>query len=171
MYVGRNYGFRAWFYFRNGWSTYFAFIFAAINTLTVTYYLAIEKAPTLNALFPSFVHYVIIMTSIGIPVLAFIGYVHYKKTSARKAEVDIGYETDPYRARNMVNSEISLALDLEIIILLLNVLNGEKLSKEENERIKKMHKGFVEFNNKRTFKNRMDVIAFRNSDKKHDYDY
>jgi len=26
-------GFRGWFYFRMGWSTYFAFIFAAINTL------------------------------------------------------------------------------------------------------------------------------------------
>ena len=40
-----NLAFRAWFYFRQGWSTYFAFIFAAINTLTVTYYLAIEKIP------------------------------------------------------------------------------------------------------------------------------
>ena len=38
MTVARNSGFRAWFYFRNGWSLYFAFIFAAINTLTVTYY-------------------------------------------------------------------------------------------------------------------------------------
>jgi hypothetical protein len=39
--------FRAWFYFRNGWSMYFAFIFAAINTLTVTYYLAIDEIPFL----------------------------------------------------------------------------------------------------------------------------
>ena len=39
--------FRAWFYFRNGWSLYFAFIFAAINTLVVTYYLAIDKIPFL----------------------------------------------------------------------------------------------------------------------------
>ena len=50
----RNLAFRAWFYFRNGWSTYFAFIFAAINTLTVTYFLAIERAPSLQAIFPSF---------------------------------------------------------------------------------------------------------------------
>ena len=46
--------FRAWFYFRNGWGTYFAFIFAAINTLTVTYFLAIEEYPILNSIFPSF---------------------------------------------------------------------------------------------------------------------
>ena len=37
-----------------GWGTYFAFIFAAINTLTVTYYLAIENYPVLKAIFPSF---------------------------------------------------------------------------------------------------------------------
>ena len=26
--------FRAWFYFRTGWAVYFAFIFAAVNTLS-----------------------------------------------------------------------------------------------------------------------------------------
>ena len=60
-------GFRAWFYFRNGWSLYFAFIFAAVNTLTVTYYLAIERVPFLLGIFPSFLHYVIIIPVIAIP--------------------------------------------------------------------------------------------------------
>ena len=50
----QNIGFRAWFYFRQGWATYFAFIFAAINTLTVTYYLAIENYPFLNNIFPPY---------------------------------------------------------------------------------------------------------------------
>ena len=49
-----NVGFRFWYYFRSGYGTYFAFILAAVNTLTVTYYLAIEKFPTLQAVFPSF---------------------------------------------------------------------------------------------------------------------
>ena len=52
--------FRAWYYFRMGWSTYFAFIFAAINTLTVTYFLAIENYPQLLEIFPTFLQYVII---------------------------------------------------------------------------------------------------------------
>ena len=43
-----NAGFRAWFYFRQGWTTYFAFIFAAINTMVVTYYLAVENIPILQ---------------------------------------------------------------------------------------------------------------------------
>ena len=54
--MARNPGFRAWFYFRNGWSLYFGFIFAAINTLTVTFYLAIDKYPDLSWLFPTFFH-------------------------------------------------------------------------------------------------------------------
>ena len=56
FYMGKNLGFRAWFYFRNGWSMYFAFMFAAINTLTVTYFLAIERVPFLTTIFPSFIH-------------------------------------------------------------------------------------------------------------------
>ena len=50
----RNLAFRAWYYFRMGWSTYFAFIFAAINTLTVTYFLAIDNYPFLQEIFPTF---------------------------------------------------------------------------------------------------------------------
>ena len=45
--------FRAWYYFRMGWSTYFAFILAAINTLTVTYFLAIDNYPSLKSVFLS----------------------------------------------------------------------------------------------------------------------
>ena len=64
-----NLGFRGWFYFRQGWSVYFAFIFAAVNTLTVTYFLAIENYPVLKDVFPSFIHYVAILVLIGIPLL------------------------------------------------------------------------------------------------------
>ena len=60
----KNIFFRSWFYFRQGWSVYFAFIFAALNTLIVTYYLAIENAPFLKSLFPSFIEYVVILVTI-----------------------------------------------------------------------------------------------------------
>ena len=53
-------GFRGWFYFRTGWSTYFVFILAAINTLTVTYFLAIDNYPVLKAVFPTFEQYALI---------------------------------------------------------------------------------------------------------------
>ena len=84
-----NLVFRCWYYFRMGWSTYFAFILAAINTLTVTYFLAIDNYPSLKTIFPSFEIYITIIVSIGIPLLIAIGYAHFKKSQAFKSEVDI----------------------------------------------------------------------------------
>ena len=66
-------GFRFWYYFRSGYGTYFAFILAATNTLTVTYYLAIEKFPGLQEIFPSFGQYILIIACVGIPLLTVIG--------------------------------------------------------------------------------------------------
>ena len=161
--MARNSGFRAWFYFRNGWSLYFAFIFAAINTLTVTYYLAIEKYPDLHWIFPTFVHYVVIITAIGIPFLVLVGYVHYKRTAARKAEVDISYETDPYKARTLVNTEISIKLNLQLIDIVMKLSKNEKISDEKYEEIKKLYDELSKFLDDRTFKNKMDLKFLRDN--------
>lgn len=67
----QNIGFRGWFYFRQGWATYFAFIFAAVNTLVVTYYLAIENIPALKIIFPTFYVYFTFGVILGIPLLIF----------------------------------------------------------------------------------------------------
>ena len=65
----KNLTFRGWFYFRTGWATYFAFIVVAVNALTVTFFLAIEKYPLLSVIFPTFFHYVVIVVGIGVPLL------------------------------------------------------------------------------------------------------
>ena len=83
--------FRLWLYFRQGWTTYFAFVFAAINTLTVTYFLAIENYPFLSQVFPSFILYILTVASIGLPLLVVVGYVHFKKSPAYRSEADISY--------------------------------------------------------------------------------
>ena len=159
-----NKGFRAWFYFRNGWSLYFAFIFAAINTLTVTYYLAIEKYPDLHWLFPTFIHYVVIMVSIGIPFLILVGYVHYKRTAARKAEVDISYETDAYKARTLVNTEITMKLNLQLIDIVMKLSKNETISDEKYEEIKNLYMELSKFQEDRNFKNKMDLKFLRDTD-------
>ena len=153
----KNIVFRAWFYFRNGWSMYFAFIFAAINTLTVTYYLAIERIPFLVNLFPSFIHYVMIVTAIGIPILVLVGYAHYKRSGARKAEIDIGYEVDPYKARTLVNTEMLLKMNFSLSLMLTKLLNDEKLSQDEVKEIKKAQEKLSEFTEKRSFTNKLDL--------------
>ena len=164
--MAENPGFRAWFYFRNGWSMYFAFIFAAINTLTVTYFLAIERAPSLQAIFPSFFQYVLIVSLIGAPLLIGIGYAHWKRTKARKAEVDIGFETNPYQRRFIVNTEIILHLNMTLIEMLMRSTSGEKLTENEMKEIQ-VYKDDIENHIKqRTFKNQMDYQFFKKIDKK-----
>ena len=106
-------GFRGWFYFRMGWSTYFVFILAAINTLTVTYFLAIDNYPTLKSIFPSFEQYAVMMVCIGIPLLILVGYAHFKKTLAYKSEMDVMIESNPYITRNTVNADLSLNQNIQ----------------------------------------------------------
>jgi len=77
--MGKKSPFRVWFYFRQGWAIYFAFMLAAVNTLTVTYYLAIERLPVLQTIFPTFLQYILITIFTGVPILVFVGYAHYKK--------------------------------------------------------------------------------------------
>ena len=149
--------FRAWYYFRMGWSTYFAFILAAINTLTVTYFLAIDNYPSLKLIFPSFEIYILIIVSIGFPVLITIGYAHFKRTQAFKSEIDVMIESNPYQRRNTVNNEINLRVNLQLMKLLTKLVNNEKLDTSESENLKKLIKTFEEFTENRSFVNNSDI--------------
>ena len=160
----KNIGFRFWFYFRSGWSSYFAFILAALNTLTVTYYLAIEKYPVLQAVFPNFLQYVLIVVSIGIPLLILVGYAHWKKTPAYRSEADIWMESNPYQARMLVNSEMLMQLNLKLIDLLIKQSKNESTSDAELNEIIKLHKEFLEHSEKRTFTNKKDIDFYKNND-------
>ena len=159
--MGENKGFRSWYYFRMGWSTYFAFIFAAINTLTVTYYLAIEKVPILISIFPSFIQYVLIVSVIGIPFLIAIGYVHFKRSKAFKSEVDITVETNPYQRRTVVNTELLLEINLKLIEYLIKLSKDEKISEQEVEELVEKNKRISKHVKDRTFSNSTDLEFLR----------
>ena len=133
--------FRAWFYFRTGWAVYFAFMFAAVNTLVVTYYLAIDNISFLQQVFPTFGHYVISVILIGIPALIGAGYIHFKKSPGFKSEADIAIESNPHARRNLLNTEAILAAYLFSNDLMMKMLKDEKLTEDE---IKK----FTEIQNK-----------------------
>ena len=153
--------FRAWFYFRNGWSLYFAFILGAINTLTVTYYLAIDKIPFLLNLFPSFTHYIGGAVLIGVPILIAIGFIHYKKSPAFRSDTTIGFETNPFVRRNLINSELNLELNLMIQNLLSRLSNNEKLTGDELNKIQESRNMIDDFINKRSIKNNKDLEYFK----------
>ena len=136
----KNLGFRGWFYFRTGWATYFAFIVAAINALTVTFFLAIEKYPPLSVVFPTFFHYVVIVVAIGVPVLVLVGYTHYKKSKSFRAEQDILIETSPHIRRILQNTEILLPMYLKLTELMVKLSENKKLTDKELEEVSKLQK-------------------------------
>ena len=154
-------GFRAWFYFRQGWSTYFAFIFAAINMLTVTYFLAIENYPALKEVFPTFEQYIMITVFIGVPLLVSVGYAHYKKTPSFRAEADIWMESNPYQARVLVNSQFTLELNVKLADLLLKLSSKQEIKEEEMNEMKALQRKLFEHMAKRTISNKKDQLFFK----------
>lgn len=147
-----NLVFRLWYYFRQGWSIYFAFIFSAINTLVVTYYLAIERAPFLKEIFPSFLYYVLILVGAGIPLLVLIGYAHVKKSAAYKAEADIGFEANPHFRRMLLNTEHLLRQNTLLNELLLKLSNNQTLTESEINEIKNIQNELKQHIDKKTIK-------------------
>jgi len=128
--------FRAWYYFRNGWSTYFAFILAAINTLTVTYFLAIENYPSLKLIFPSFEQYIVILVLVGVPILILVGYAHFKRTVAYRTEAEITWEVNPFLRRMLMNSEIVIPLQIKLTEMIIKLSKKENASEEELTELK-----------------------------------
>ena len=145
----KNLGFRGWFYFRTGWATYFAFIVAAINALTVTFFLAIENYPSLNVIFPTFFHYIVMVVGVGVPVLILVGYVHFKKSKSYRAEQDILIETSPHFRRILQNTEILLPAYLKLTELMVKLSENKKLTDKELEEVSKLQKQLNEHIDKR----------------------
>ena len=135
-------GFRGWYYLRTGWTTYFAFIFAAVNTLVVTYYLAIEKIPLLETIFPTFFSYVLILSVIGVPLLIITGYVHFQKSHAYGSEAEIAAEQNPYfyKAAPGWVRDVQWPLFLKFSELLIKLSNNEKLTENELQEITELQK-------------------------------
>jgi len=87
---------RSWYYFRIGYNTYLVFLLGYSSTLVTVYYLAIRNIPELQSLFQRFWLFAVLATVIGVPASVMIGWVHMKRSSLMKAEIDIAVEANPY---------------------------------------------------------------------------
>jgi hypothetical protein len=117
-------------------------LFAAINTIVVTYFLAIERIPTLKEVFPSFLLYFVFVTGIGIPVLIGAGYLHFKKSGAFSSETDIAIESNPYSYKLPPGfwKDVFAPSYLVMIQLLLKIQKNEKLTDDEIKKIEDIQK-------------------------------
>ena len=133
-------GFRGFYYFRMGYATYFAILMGAINTLSSTYFLSIKKSPWLLDIFPNFTLYVIVLISIGIPLVILTGWLHLKRTGTYAAEADITNEAHPYNYKLAPGylKEVFGPTYLTILKINIKKAKGEKLTNEEIMEIQKL---------------------------------
>ena len=138
--------FRYWFYFRQGWGIYFAFIFAAVNTMVTTYYLAIQSIPSLQQIFPSFLHYSLTLISIGVPLLILIGWLHYKRSAAFSSEMDVQYTSNPYffKAQPGWQTEVIFPLYLAMSQILIKISKGDKITDDQINDLNEIQKKIEE---------------------------
>jgi len=129
--------FRAWFYFRQGYNLYLAFIIGFASNLVVLFRLGISDNKYLA---PLFLHSLAFFTLIGllvaIPVGIFAGLYHMKRTGAFAADASVQTEANPY-VYKVIGKEREVFLPLWVLTVksLAKVLDQQKTMtlEERNE--------------------------------------
>lgn len=100
--------FRAWYYFRQGYATYLAFLIGFVSNIIVIYSLGIKPVIDSNRLqpttlgsffqtiFPHLTNFVIIAAVIITPICIYLGLLHMKGTGAFAADASVSTESNPY---------------------------------------------------------------------------
>jgi len=128
--------YRAWYYFRLGYSTYFSFLLGYVSTFVTVYYLAIKNIPDLLIVFPHFVGFSFWGTVVGVPLAVFVGWLHLKRTPLYMAELDIGVEANPYNYKLTPGywKEVFAPTFLELLRQNRKILASASLLSSEDER-------------------------------------
>jgi hypothetical protein len=133
--------FRAWYYFRTGYITYLAFIFAVVNTLVTVYYLAIKNVPALEVFFPSFAIWALVITIVVVPLGVFFGWLHLKRSPAYRSELDVAVESNPYYYKLPPGFWREALAPAMLELLRLNVKhNREQLTEDEINALESLQK-------------------------------
>jgi len=136
--------FRAWYYFRIGYGTYLTFLLGFATTVVSVYYLAINNIPVLKSVFTSFTLFSIFALAIGVPLSVLAGYVHFKRSRAFSAEVDIAVEANPYYFKITPGKEREMQIPLTVANIDVTLAMARKLgvltSELESELLKAREK-------------------------------
>jgi hypothetical protein len=107
--------FRAWFYFRQGYNLYLAFLIGFASNIVVLYRLGIADNKYLAPLFPSLSIFTIIGLLVAIPVGILTGLYHMKRTGAFAADASVVTEANPYIYKVVPGKEKEVFLPLWIL--------------------------------------------------------
>jgi hypothetical protein len=117
--------FRAWYYFRTGYSLYVAFPLGFISTVIVVYSLGIKPViesnpPTalgdfLQLIFPRLTSFIIIGAFALIPLCIAFGLYHTKRTGPYEADASVMTEQNPYVYKAIPGKEMEVFIPLWLL--------------------------------------------------------
>jgi hypothetical protein len=107
--------FRAWFYFRQGYNLYLAFLLGFSSNLVVLYRLEVVDNTYLRPIFPSLGIFAVIGVLVAVPVGILAGLYHMKRTGAYAADASVAVEANPYIYKLVPGKEKEVFLPLWIL--------------------------------------------------------
>jgi hypothetical protein len=129
--------FRAWFYFRQGYNLYLAFLIGFASNLVVLFRLGVSDNKYLSAIFPSLTVFTIVGLLVAVPIGILAGLYHMKRTGAYAADASVATEANPYIYKLVPGKEKEVFLPLWILTVrgLAKMLDQQKTmtSKEREE--------------------------------------
>jgi hypothetical protein len=132
--------FRAWFYFRQGYNLYLAFLIGFASNIIVLYRLGVSDIGWLHDIFPSLTVFIVFGLVIAIPVGILAGLYHMKRTAAFAADASVQTEANPYVYKT-IGKEKEVFLPLWIITArsLAKVLEKQDtLTKEDRKELQEI---------------------------------
>ena len=138
-------GLRTFYYFRQGYAQYLAFGVGIVNVLTSTYFLAIERLPPLKSYLPTFESYIIFCVILGIPLITYFGWFHFKRAGTYSAETSITQQSNPYNYKLAPGyvKEVFGPVYLSILNANIKRLQGLTLTNDEVEYMKKLENELI----------------------------
>jgi len=107
--------FRAWFYFRQGYNVYLAFLIGFASNIVVLYRLGVTDNKYLSPIFPTLTVFTLVGLVIAVPVGILAGLYHMKRTGAFAADASVSLEANPYVYRVVPGKEKEVLLPLMIL--------------------------------------------------------
>jgi len=128
--------FRAWFYFRQGYNLYLAFLVGFASNIVILYRLGIEDNKYLLPFFPSLTIFTILGLVVAVPVGIVAGLFHMKRTAAYAADASVQVEANPYVYKVIPGKEREVFLPLWIFTVrsLAKVLDQQKTMTAEEKK-------------------------------------
>ena len=131
--------YRAWFYFRVGYSTYLALLVGIASNLLLFYRLGIQEIDFLHDWFTSLTLFALTAILVLLPLSIGTGLYHMKRTGAYAADAAVSTEQNPYAYKAIPGKEQEVLYPVLALTLkgLVKVLEKQPVTEDEKHEFEK----------------------------------